>query len=186
MPLRTNEALPPCLQTRGAITNLPARAMGGKVEAISQKLSVSALELVHRASTFRVLGGSRKRASRWTPEYVKLLLSPRHSRGITQVYLSVALRPRPRRAAARADGLPAHRACAPRAAGAEPGARHAARRARGDGQPAPGGGGRPGGAGALGGGPHPRPAQLGDRHAGGAHDAVHDAAPPAPHAGPRR
>src|SRR5438270_517823 len=50
---------------------------------------------------------------------------------------------------------------------------------------APGGGGRPGGAGALGGGPHPRPAQLGDRHAGGAHDAVHDVAPPAPHAGPR-
>src|SRR3954447_22162629 len=46
-----------------------------------------ALELVHRASTFRVLGGSRKRASRWTPEYVELLLSPRHSRGITQVYL---------------------------------------------------------------------------------------------------
>src|SRR3954454_14157997 len=46
-----------------------------------------ALELVHRASTFRVLGGSRKRASRWTPEYVKLLLSPRHNRGITQVYL---------------------------------------------------------------------------------------------------
>src|SRR5690348_15537589 len=46
-----------------------------------------ALELVHRGSTFRVLGGSRQRASRWTPEYVKLLLSPRHSRGITLVYL---------------------------------------------------------------------------------------------------
>src|SRR5690349_25042174 len=45
-----------------------------------------ALELVHRGSTFRVLGGSRQRASRWTPEYVKLLLSPRHSRGITLVY----------------------------------------------------------------------------------------------------
>src|SRR4051795_7906814 len=91
MPLRTNEALPPCLQTRGAITNLPARAMGGKVEAISQKLSVSALELVHRGSTFRVLGGSRKRVSRWTPEYVKLLLSPRHSRGITRFYLAKIL-----------------------------------------------------------------------------------------------
>src|SRR5689334_8892431 len=47
-----------------------------------------ALELVHRGSTFRVLGGSRQRASRWTPEYVKLLLSPRHSRGITLVYLA--------------------------------------------------------------------------------------------------
>src|SRR5689334_21924731 len=46
-----------------------------------------ALELVHRGSTFRVLGGSRQRASRWTHEYVKLLLSPRHSRGITLVYL---------------------------------------------------------------------------------------------------
>src|SRR5690242_478412 len=46
-----------------------------------------ALELVHRGSTFRVLVGSRQRASRWTPEYVKLLLSPRHSRGITLVYL---------------------------------------------------------------------------------------------------
>src|SRR3954469_10101962 len=55
-----------------------------------------ALELVHRGSTFRVLGGSRKRASRWTPEYVKLLLSPRHSRGITLVYL-------PRAASARDD-----------------------------------------------------------------------------------
>ena len=65
------------------------------------------------------------------------------------------------------------------------GRRQVACRARGDDQPAPGGGGRPGGAGALGGGPHPRPGQLGDRHAGGAHDAVHDAAPPAPHAGPR-
>ena len=94
-------------------------------------------------------------------------------------HLPVALRPRPRRAAARADGLPAHRACAPRAAGAEPRARQVARRARGDDQPAPGGGGRPGGAGALGGGPHPGPAQLRDRHAGGAHDAVHDVAPPA-------
>src|SRR3954465_5928106 len=41
MPLRTNDALPQCLQTRGAITNLPARTMSGKVEAISQKLSVS-------------------------------------------------------------------------------------------------------------------------------------------------
>src|SRR5690242_16173038 len=50
-----------------------------------------ALELVHRGSTFRVLGGSRKRASRWTPEYVKLLLSPRHSRGITLVYLFLRL-----------------------------------------------------------------------------------------------
>ena len=59
------------------------------------------------------------------------------------------------------------------------------RRARDHDQPAPGGGGRPGGAGPLGGGPHPRPGQLGDRHAGGAHDAVHDAAPPAPHGGPR-
>src|SRR5438067_2380824 len=56
--------------------------------AIYAALKPSALELVHRASTFRVLGGSRKRASRWTPGYVKLLLSPRHSRGITQVYLS--------------------------------------------------------------------------------------------------
>src|SRR3954454_19902175 len=51
-----------------------------------------ALELVHRGSTFRVLGGSRKRASRWTPEYVKLLLSPRHSRGSTFVYSSSSTR----------------------------------------------------------------------------------------------
>src|SRR5690349_11705870 len=63
-----------------------------------------ALELVHRGSTFRVLGGSRQRASRWTPEYVKLLLSPRHSRGITRFYsggrasrrVRASLRGRPR------------------------------------------------------------------------------------------
>ena len=60
------------------------------------------------------------------------------------------------------------------------------RRPRDHDQPAPGGGGRPGGAGPLGGGPHPRAWQLGDRHPGGAHDAVHDAAAPAPHGGPRR
>ena len=53
------------------------------------------------------------------------------------------------------------------------------RHPRGPDQRAPGGGGRPGGAGALGGRPHPRAGQLGDRHAGGAHDAVHDAAAPA-------
>ena len=35
------------------------------------------------------------------------------------------------------------------------------------------------------GGPHPGAGQLGDRHPGGAHDAVHDAAAPAPHGGPR-
>src|SRR3954451_15481980 len=50
-----------------------------------------ALELVDRGSTFRVLSGSRQRASRWTPEYVKLLLSPRHSRGITRFYLLLIL-----------------------------------------------------------------------------------------------
>src|SRR3954462_15826885 len=66
-------------------------------------------------------------------------------------HLPVALRPRPRRAAARADGLTAHRASPPRAAGAESGAWPVACRARGDDQPAPGRGGRPGGAGALGG-----------------------------------
>src|SRR4051794_4886316 len=41
MPFLTNDALPQCLQTRGAITNLPARTMSGEVEAISQELSVS-------------------------------------------------------------------------------------------------------------------------------------------------
>ena len=100
-------------------------------------------------------------------------------------HLPGALRAGPRRVAARADGLPAHRAGAARAAGAQPRTGQVPCRSRGHDQPAPGGSGRPGGAGALGGGSHPRLGQLGDRHAGGAHDAVHDAAASAPHGGAR-
>ena len=53
-------------------------------------------------------------------------------------------------------------------------------------QPTPGGSGRPGSAGPLGGGSHPGVGQFRDRHAGGAHDAVHDVAPLAAHARSRR
>ena len=46
--------------------------------------------------------------------------------------------------------------------------------------------GRPGGAWSLGRGPHPGVGQFRDRHAGGAHDAVHDAAALAADGGARR
>ena len=94
-------------------------------------------------------------------------------------HLPGAVRARPRGAAPRADRLPAHRAGAARAAGAQPRAGQVLRRPRDPDQRAPGGSGRSGGAGPLGGRPHPRLGQFGDRHPGGAHDAVHDAAPPA-------
>src|SRR5271166_3583913 len=44
----------------------------------------SALKLVHRDLTLRVLGGSHREKSRWTSENVKLLLPPRQSRGNSQ------------------------------------------------------------------------------------------------------
>src|SRR5690242_11438617 len=68
--------------------------------------TAQALELVHRGSTFRVLGGSRQRASRWTHEYVKLLLSPRHSRGITLVYQPAPGGGRPDARGAEGDARP--------------------------------------------------------------------------------
>src|SRR3954453_7001531 len=74
-------------------------------------------------------------------------------------------------AAPRADRLPAHRAGAPGAAGAQPRTGQVLHRPRDPDQPAPSGG---------------RVGQFGHRHPGGAHDAVHDPAPPAPHGGPRR
>src|SRR3954453_18824820 len=40
------------------------------------------VKLAVRKAIFGVFGGLRKRASRWTAGYVKLSLSPRHSRGI--------------------------------------------------------------------------------------------------------
>ena len=95
-------------------------------------------------------------------------------------HLPITLCPGSRRAAARADGVPAHRAGTPRAAGAEPREGEVARRPRAEDQRAPSGGGRPGRAGTLGGGPDPRPRQFGYRHPCGAHDTVHDAAAPAP------
>src|SRR3954468_17026272 len=89
------------------------------------------------------------------------------------------------RGALRRDLLPAHRAGLAGAAGAQPRTGQIRYRPRDPDQPTPGGGGRSGGAGPLGGGPHRGVGQLGDRHPGGAHDAVHDPAPPAPHGGPR-
>jgi hypothetical protein len=95
-----------------------------------------------------------------------------------------ALRPGPRRAATRADRLPAHRTGAAGAAGANP-PRQVLRHARDPDQPASGGGGRPGGAGTLGGRLDHRLEPLGHRHARGAHDALHDAAAPAAQGGLR-
>src|SRR4051794_15415659 len=97
-----------------------------------------------------------------------------------------ALRPGSRRAAPRADRLPAHRTGAAGAAGTHPWTGQALRHARDPDQPAPGGGGGPGGAGPPGGRPHPRAAEFRDRHPRRAHDAVHDTAPPASDGGPRR
>src|SRR3954470_22399494 len=90
-PFLTCSSLPHPLH-RNAIRSPHRQPHRRRIWAIYAALKPSALELVHRASTFRVLGGSRQRASRWTPEYVKLLLSPRHSRGITLVYLGPSLR----------------------------------------------------------------------------------------------
>ena len=57
--------------------------------------------------------------------------------------------------------------------------RQVLRHARGHDQRTPGGSRRPSRARPLGRRPDPGAGQLGDRHAGGAHDALHDAAPPA-------
>ena len=94
--------------------------------------------------------------------------------------------PGPRRAAARADGVPAHRPGAARPPGTHPRPRQEVRDARDPDQPAARGGGGPGGARALGGRPDHGAGQLGDRHPGRAHDPVHDAAAPAPDGGPRQ
>ena len=99
--------------------------------------------------------------------------------------LSGALRPGPGCAEARADGLPAHGTRAAGAAGAHARAGQVVCHSRGAHQRAPGGSRRPRCAGPLGGRPDPGPEPLGHRHACGAHDAVHDAAPPAADGGPR-
>jgi hypothetical protein len=96
-----------------------------------------------------------------------------------------AVRARPGGAAPRADRLPAHRPGVADAPGAHPRTGQVLRRPRDHDQPTPGGGGRSGGAGPLGGRSHPGLGRLGDRHPGGAHDALHDAAPSAPHGRPR-
>ena len=70
--------------------------------------------------------------------------------------------------------------------GPRPRSRQGLRHRRGPDQPAARRGRRPGRPGPLGRRPHPRPAQLGDRHARRAQQPVHDAAAPAADGRPRR
>ena len=100
-------------------------------------------------------------------------------------HLPGALHTRPGSAEARADGLPAHRTGAARAAGAYARAGQVVRRPGGPHRRTPGRGGQPRSAGSLGGGPHPGPRQFRHRHPRRAHDAVHDAASPVANGGSR-
>ena len=123
----------------------------------------------------------RRWAKAWSPEQIARRLpidfpDDKTMRISHEAIYQALVRPRPRSAAPRTHGLLANRASVAGAEGARTQARQGLCLAGDHDQPASCRSGRPGGARALGRRPHPGPWQLGDRHAGRAHDALHDAA----------